>query len=54
MGYLQKFMGSMGNTAVVDPERAVIAAILIIAGGLLIFFARNRQGVGRLFGYGRK
>ena len=54
MEYLHGIIVSMGSTMVVDPERAILATILMIVGGGLIFLARNRQSVRGLFGYGRK
>lgn len=54
MEYLHGIIVSMGSTMVVDPERAILATILMIVGGGLIFLARNRQSVSGLFGYGRK
>lgn len=54
MEYLHGIIVSMGSTMVVDPGRAILATILMIVGGGLIFLARNRQSVRGLFGYGRK
>lgn len=54
MKYLQGIVGSMVSTMAVDPERAILATILTVVGGGLIFIVRNRESVKGLFSYGRE
>lgn len=53
MKYLQGIVGSMVSTMAVDPEKAILATILTVVGGGLIFIVRNRESVKGLFSYGR-
>lgn len=45
MKYLQGIVGSMVSTMAVDPEKAILATILTVVGGGLIFIVRNRESV---------
>lgn len=54
MKYLQGIVGSMVSTMAVDPEKAILATILTVVGGGLIFIVRNRESVKGLFSYGRE
>ena len=49
MKYLQGIVGSMVSTMAVDPEKAILATILTVVGGGLIFIVRNRESVKGLF-----
>lgn len=54
MEYLHGIIVSMGSTMAVDPERAILATILMIVGGGTYLSCQKQTKCKGIFGYGRK